>query len=65
MMRRISCSTTGRWEPPRPGTEPVSPALAGDYLTTEPPGKPTPHIRFLYFVVSDQVYVHFSFQSST
>ena len=61
----ISCSTTGRWELPRPGTEPVSPALAGDYFTTEPPGKPTSHIRFLYFVVSDQVYVHFSFQSST
>ena len=61
----ISCSTTGRWELHRPGTEPVSPALAGDYFTTEPPGKPTPHIRFLNFVVSDQGYVHLFFQSST
>ena len=26
---------------PRPGTEPVSPALAGELLTTRPPGKPT------------------------
>ena len=26
-------------ESPRPGMEPVSPALAGRFLTTEPPGK--------------------------
>ena len=26
--------------PPRPGLEPVSPALAGRLSTTEPPGKP-------------------------
>ena len=25
---------------PEPGTEPVSPALAGGFFTTEPPGKP-------------------------
>ena len=25
---------------PDPGTEPVSPALAGGFFTTEPPGKP-------------------------
>ena len=25
---------------PGPGTEPVSPALAGGFFTTEPPGKP-------------------------
>ena len=28
------------WDLPRPGTEPVSPALAGKFFTTEPPGKP-------------------------
>ena len=28
----ISCSTTGRWELPRPGTKPVSPALAGGFF---------------------------------
>ena len=28
------------WDLPRPGLEPVSPALAGGFLTTEPPGKP-------------------------
>ena len=28
------------WDPPRPGFEPVSPALAGGPPTTAPPGKP-------------------------
>ena len=28
------------WDLPRPGLEPVSPALAGRFLTTVPPGKP-------------------------
>ena len=28
------------WDPPRPGLEPVSPALAGRFSTTAPPGKP-------------------------
>ena len=30
----------GMWDPPRPGLEPVSPALAGRLSTTAPPGKP-------------------------
>ena len=30
----------GTWDPPRPGLEPVSPALAGRLSTTAPPGKP-------------------------
>ena len=30
----------GMWNVPRPGLEPVSPALAGRFLTTAPPGKP-------------------------
>ena len=30
----------GTWDPPRPGLEPVSPALAGRLPTTAPPGKP-------------------------
>ena len=30
----------GMWDLPGPGTEPVSPALAGGFLTTVPPGKP-------------------------
>ena len=31
----------GMWDPPGPGLEPVSPALAGGPPTTAPPGKPT------------------------
>ena len=31
----------GMWDPPRPGLEPVSPALAGRFSTTAPPGKPS------------------------
>ena len=30
----------GMWDPPRPGLEPVSPAFAGRFSTTAPPGKP-------------------------
>ena len=40
-----SCGTRaqllrGTRDPPRPGPEPVSPALAGRFPTTAPPGKP-------------------------
>ena len=30
----------GMWDLPRPGLEPVSPALAGKFSITAPPGKP-------------------------
>ena len=30
----------GMWDLPRPGLEPVSPALTGRFSTTAPPGKP-------------------------
>ena len=33
-------SLRGMWDPPRPGPEPVPPALAGRLSTTAPPGKP-------------------------
>ena len=36
----------GVWDLPRPGLEPVSPALAGRLSTTAPPGKPS--INSLY-----------------
>ena len=45
-MRRLSsCGSRaqllrGMWDLPRPGLEPVSPALAGRLPTTAPPGKP-------------------------
>ena len=37
------------WDLPRPGLESMSPALAGGFLTTAPPGKPFPG-RLLYCV---------------
>ena len=43
----------GMWDPPRPGLEPVFPALAGRLSTTVPPGKP-----YLFF------YTAGSYQSS-
>ena len=33
-------SLRGTWDPPRPGLEPVPPALAGRFSPTAPPGKP-------------------------
>ena len=45
-MRRLSnCGPRaqplrGMWDPPRPGLEPASSALAGGLPTTAPPGKP-------------------------
>ena len=36
----------GMWDPPRPGLKLVSPALAGRFSTTAPPGKPS-MIKFL------------------
>ena len=52
-MRRLSnCGSRaqplrGTWDPPRPGLEPASPALAGRLSTTAPPGKP-----YFYFLIN-------------
>ena len=49
-MRRLSsCGSRsqllrGMWDLPRPGLEPMSPALAGRFSTTAPPGKPFPFL---------------------
>ena len=44
--RLSSCGTWAQllrsmWDLPSPGLEPMSPALAGGFLTTSPPGEPT------------------------
>ena len=39
----------GMWDLPRPGLEPVSPALAGRFSTTAPPGKPKFYFFIFYF----------------
>ena len=62
--RRLSSCGSGAyllcsmWDLPRPGLEPVSPALAGRFSTTAPPGKPNP---FTFKVIIDNVcsYYHF------
>ena len=40
----------GMWDLPRPGLEPVSPALAGRFSTAAPPGKPS--FIFLYLLIT-------------
>ena len=63
-MRRLSsCGSRaqllrGMWDLPRPGLEPMSPALAGRFLTTAPPGKPLWE-RFLRSLLSSKGFVHF------
>ena len=53
-MRRLSnCGSwaqllRGMWDLPRPGLEPVSPALAGRFSTTAPPGMP----YYLFLIIS-------------
>ena len=42
----------GMWDLPRPGLEPVSPALAGRFSTTAPPGKPC-----LCFILVNLTYI--------
>ena len=54
MCRLSSCGSRaqllrGMRDPPRPGSEPVSPTLAGRFSTTAPPGKPP--LLILYIVV--------------
>ena len=43
----------GTWDPPRPGLEPLSPALAGRFSTTVPPGKPNLPVfyKFEFYVI--------------
>ena len=40
----------GMWDLPGPGLEPVSPALAGGFLTTVPPGKPEIHVLIYIYL---------------
>ena len=56
-MRRLSsCGSRaqllhGMWDRPRPGLEPVSPALAGRRSTTAPPGKPLLFLKKINLVL--------------
>ena len=48
----------GMWDLPSPGLEPVSPALAGRFSTTAPPGKPHQAIIKEVYVY---IYIYFFF----
>ena len=53
-------SLRGMWDLPRPGLEPVSPALAGRFSTTVPPGKPG-----LFISNINECLNHFHFQDNS
>ena len=64
--RRSSCGSRaqllrGRWDLPRPGLEPISPALAGGCSTTVPPGKPCLCFDLYKFMVNSSYFSFFSF----
>ena len=48
----------GMWDPPRPGLEPVSPALAGRLPTTVPPGKPSSRVLMNSIVITVKIMYH-------
>ena len=50
----------GIWDLPRPGLEPVSPALAGRFSTTAPPGKPKIVKFYCTTLICFLVYMYFS-----
>ena len=52
------------WDLPGPGLEPVSPALAGGFLTTVPPGKPLKVNVLLLCGVFFTAFLWFPFNSS-
>ena len=43
------------WDLPGPGIEPVSPELAGGFLTTRPPGKPSPSLWYVWRFIKEWV----------
>ncbi|KAJ8794193.1 hypothetical protein J1605_003339 [Eschrichtius robustus] len=56
----------GMWDLPRPGLEPVSPALAGRFSTTAPPGKPLSASNVSHTVVLRPLKAgYFNFTSAT
>ena len=48
----------GMWDLPGPGIEPMSPALAGGFLTTGPPGNPQKRSIVFHFCKSLKVWLY-------
>ena len=44
-----SCGTRSQWDLPGPGLKPMSPSLAGGFLSIAPPGKP--NSIFIFFML--------------
>ena len=53
----------GMWDLPRPGLEPVSPALAGRFSTTAPPGKPCVLLYVNYILILNIILIRVNFLS--
>ena len=51
----------GMWDPPGSGIEPTSPAFAGQFLTTEPAGKP----QIFYYELAQRVKMSLVKESKT
>ena len=49
----------GMWDLPRPGLEPMSPALAGRFSTTAPPGKPCVWLLIPLFSFRFRIVFHY------
>ena len=50
----------GMWDLPRPGLEPVSPALTGRFSTTAPPGKPLIFDIKMFIIFHDHFFLMWS-----
>ena len=50
-------SLHGMWDLPRPGLGPVSPALAGRFSTTAPPGKPQIFFFFIALIPTGMIHL--------
>ena len=47
----------GKWDLPGPGLEPMSPALAGGFLTTVPPGKSQKNFSDCFYFLKEIITV--------
>ena len=54
----------GTWDPSGPGIEPMSPALAGEFFSTEPLGKPCPQLLSASYLLGELVGYFFFLENS-
>ena len=69
-LEHVGCSSHGRWaywllgmwDPPRSGIQQASPASAGGFFTSEPPGKPKNVSLFILFFFKFSSILFYFFQ---